>query len=89
MIHPQDLPDLINEAVDESSDSSEEENWLEEELNEEKTTCLFCKEEYPAIETAIDHLETVHKFNLAEFKSSYSMDSYSYIQVRFIRHTAV
>lgn len=75
-----DLPELVNENCLPESDSSDEENWIETEENEE-TRCLFCHEMFSAIEKAINHLNAAHHFNLRNLKEQHSMDFYSYIKV--------
>lgn len=81
-----DLPQLINED-DMRNDDSENENdedWIEMDDNsEDKTRCLFCTNEFPNIESAIQHLNDNHKVNLSIIKAKFQMDFYSYIKVCF------
>lgn len=74
-----DIPKLLNE----SSESSDEENWeeLEEAEAEEVTRCLFSEKSFTSLDEAIIYLKASHNFDLAEMKTKYSMDFYSYIKV--------
>jgi hypothetical protein len=76
-----DVPELINEQNSDDSDSDEE-KWAEINEEQEITACLFCASQFSSIENAIEHLKSAHQFDLAAQKSKFSMDFYSYIQVR-------
>jgi len=75
-----EIPKLVHEIGNCSDSDSDEENW-EEEVEEQETKCLFSDEVFPSIDSAVEHLKTAYKFDLAELKAKHSMDFYSYIKV--------
>ncbi|XP_055850572.1 protein arginine N-methyltransferase 1 [Episyrphus balteatus] len=75
---------MNKEFEDSDSDNYEDE---EDEVDEGETTkCLFCVNQFPSIELAIQHLDGSHKIQLAKLKGKFNMDQYSYIKfINYIR----
>lgn len=75
---------MSKEFEDSDSDSFEgEENEVDE---EEATNCLFCSNQFPSIELAIEHLDSHHGIRLEKLKGKFNMDQYSYIKlINYIR----
>ncbi|KAH8295347.1 hypothetical protein KR018_010147, partial [Drosophila ironensis] len=62
----------------------------EEQMNEEEdpTKCLFCEDVFSTIDSAITHLNEVHKVKLSELQKKFQMDQYSFIKlINYIRAT--
>ncbi|XP_060648919.1 protein arginine N-methyltransferase 1 [Drosophila nasuta] len=69
-------PSSDEEAYDDIDD--------DEEIGEdegEPTTCLFCTNVLPTIETAIEHLSKDHKVDLLQLKMKFEMDQYAFIKL--------
>lgn len=88
MIPDSDMPTLCEDqptnAGADVNDSSDEENWEEEdEIGGEPTVCLFCQQDFKNIQPiALDHLRNIHSVDLVGLKAQLSMDQYSFIRVR-------
>lgn len=73
-----------------SSDNDSGDDW--EEINEDHhdIMCLFCKETISEFSSALDHIETFHKFNFYDFIRKHIHDTYSYIKlINFIRNKEI
>ncbi|GAB1863393.1 Protein arginine N-methyltransferase 1 isoform X1 [Camponotus japonicus] len=73
-----------------SSDNDSGDDW--EEINEDRhdIMCLFCKETISEFSSALDHIETFHKFNFCDFIRKHIHDTYSYIKlINFIRNKEI
>lgn len=81
------MPQLIEEHAyarpPATNDSSDEENWEEEdEIDGVATVCLFCAQEFKNIQPlALDHLRAAHSVDLTALKGHLNMDQYSFIRV--------
>ncbi|TMW52058.1 hypothetical protein DOY81_002838 [Sarcophaga bullata] len=83
----EELPPLENDNEqclnNYENDSDFTDNDSDEECMEqgEPTTCLFCTLVLPSIESALEHVNDVHKINFSELKSKHQMDQYSFIKL--------
>lgn len=89
---PTDIPPLCpvessdDEEANENEDDDAEGGWMELEPNETTTVCLFCVKEFRStindgLSLAIEHMKSVHAFDLAGMKAKFCMDQYSFIKV--------
>ncbi len=68
------------------NDSSDDDNWNEDEPWQSEVDCLFCEFILSTMEEALVHCSEVHGINFNALKSKYSMDCYSFIKlVNYIR----
>lgn len=75
---------------DATSNDDSGDDW--EEINEDAETilCLFCNEIRDNFSTALEHLVKSHRFDLRNFITRHSLDTYSYVKlINFIRHENV
>lgn len=80
------MPKLVEEhlnALAPDNDSSDEENWEEEdEIDGVPTVCLFCQKDFKNIQPlALEHLRTIHSVDFVFLKDQLNMDQYSFIRV--------
>lgn len=76
--------------MDEVSDDDTGDEWDEVTDDFESIPCLFCNEITNNITAALDHLLSSHTFNLKNFVTKNSLDTYSYIKlINFIRNKNV
>nr|XP_033326088.1 protein arginine N-methyltransferase 3 [Megalopta genalis] len=80
----------VESAMDGTSDDDSGDDW--DEVNEifETIPCLFCNEGTSNFTEALEHLMKSHKFDLKNFVTRHSLDTYSYIKlINFIRQKNV
>lgn len=76
--------------MDGSSDNDSGDDWNEIIEDFECIPCLFCNEVTSNFSLALEHLIVSHKFDLKNFITRHSLDTYSYIKlINFIRHKNV
>lgn len=78
--------DIYKCQMDGSSDDDSTDDWNEIIEDFECIPCLFCNKVTSNISMALEHLAASHKFDLKNFVTKHSLDTYSYIKlINFIR----
>ncbi|XP_076618862.1 arginine methyltransferase 3 [Colletes latitarsis] len=76
--------------MDGRSDDDSGDDWDEITEDFESIPCLFCNEVTNNFSMALEHLIASHRFDLKNFVTRHSLDTYSYIKlINFIRHKNV
>ncbi|XP_075145442.1 arginine methyltransferase 3 [Haematobia irritans] len=88
----EDIPSLEpypqNGSMDNDSDFTDDIDSEDEQIMDqgEPTTCLFCTNVSTSVESAMEHIKTVHDINFNALKAKFNMDQYSFIKlINFIR----
>ncbi|XP_076279077.1 arginine methyltransferase 3 [Lasioglossum baleicum] len=80
----------VESAMDGTSDDDSGDDWDEVTEIFETIPCLFCNEGTSNFTEALEHLIKSHKFDLKNFVTRHSLDTYSYIKlINFIRQKNV
>ncbi|KZC10241.1 Protein arginine N-methyltransferase 3, partial [Dufourea novaeangliae] len=72
--------------MDGTSDNDSGDDWDEITEDYETILCLFCNEVIKSLTEALEHLVKSHRFDMKNFVTRHSLDTYSYIKlINFIR----
>ncbi|KAL0106544.1 hypothetical protein PUN28_016322 [Cardiocondyla obscurior] len=78
------------ECNDLSSDNDSGDDWEENDEEHHDILCLFCTEIINGFPSALQHIETYHKFDFCNFIRKHVHDTYSYIKlINFVRRKEV